>query len=153
MSNTVEQIVTALETGIVAKLGSTWSRLDHVHDLSKNSLRSSNNRFGVRPLSYTSQVESTILRYLSVDHDFEVILTRNYINRGGDSNLQTQINQLFDDTEDLAVKFFVDKLFLPSIVISVSAVNTEEPEILEEDDTVAIRCVFTVKYRKPVDTL
>lgn len=151
MSNTVSQIVTALESGIVAELGATWTRLDHVHDIQKNSLRSANNRYGVRPLGYSSQIEDTILRYLTVGHDFEIVLTRNYVNRNGDSNLQTQINQLFDDTEDLAVRFFVNKLGLPAIVISVSAVNVEEPEILEEDDTVAVRAIFTVKYRKPVN--
>lgn len=149
MATKVAQIIDGMEGEIVTKLGVSYSKLNYVYDISKNTFKGNANRYGVVPLDATNN--PTIIKASTLDHIFQVVLTDEYRNSPtGDLNLQETIEGLYDKMNDLEEQFYQSKIGVPSIVIYMELSSIEEPEILEDHKIAALRGNFLVKYRTPV---
>lgn len=146
--NIVEQIHTAIKTTCASVFGADYVELRRVFDPSQNDQRGAAKAYGVRHLSASSA--DGVMRYYTMDHGFEVQLSRSFTDRTDDAETQSVINEMYDLIDDLLVEVFLKKLSLPSIVMIVDNPAISEPELLE-NGTVLIRTSFNVKYRNAVN--
>lgn len=147
MSTTVKDIVDAFESDISTNvLGSEWSELLYKFDIEQNNFRSNDQRYAVIP--GFGQSFSGILKNYTVAHDFQCILVRSFINRDGDAALRTALYDIYDKFDDIYKRLLSYKLGIPSVVLHVESFTIEEPEILDENNVVAVRSTFTIQYRK-----
>lgn len=145
MSTHVASIVSGMKTLVAASL-STWEELPFVQDISKNNKRTAANAYGVRALA-ASESEGALLRTVTLDHTFEIILTENYVNRQSDAEIEASLNNLYDKADEIFKVLVNSKVNLPELVLSVSSPSILDPEILETAKFVALRLQLKVKYR------
>ena len=146
MSDYVADIITEMESIIVATVSAEWNKLPFVHDLAKNSKRTTRFAYGVRPLA-ANTAEGGIVRAYTLDHFFEVILTDTITNRGSDDPITTSLGILYDVADDIFKELVNSKVNLPLVVLSVSEPSMQQPEIIESAKIVALRLQLKVKYR------
>jgi hypothetical protein len=147
MATIVKDIFDAITTTTQTELGSTWNKLRRVYAPELNDFRTGENAFAVKHLSASSA--DTTLRFYTLDHLFEVILSRSFVERLSDDEIQIAINDLYDQADKLLVKFFISKLGIPANVMIVDQPSLSEPEVLE-NQLVILRVGFNVKYRNQV---
>lgn len=152
MSNHVASIITEMKS-IVATTAATitvedgsWSELPFVHDIAKNNKRSGRYAYGVRPLD-ASPAENALLRTVSLDHKFEVILSDSIVSRQSDEEVETSLGILYDCADEIFKELVNSKVNLPNLVLSVSEPSVLQPEVIEASKIVAIRLQLKVKYR------
>jgi len=146
VANLVEQIKDALITEITTAVGAGWSELDYVHNVELNNFRNQTKRFGVRPLGGI-QV-SGVTREYTIDQDFEVILTHDYVNIDGDANQVTQSLLLFDKMDDILVRVILNKVGLPTVIMNITGFTLDEPEFIESANLVVQRTRIIIRYRQ-----
>ena len=148
MANIVEQINDSLLTEIAAAVGSTFSQLDYVHNVEKNQFRNQEKRFGVRPLGGI-QV-SGVTREYTIDQEFELILTTDYLDRDGNADLDQVAQSLLlcDKMDDILVRILRTKVGIPTIVMAVSGFTLDDPVFIEEAKVVVQTTRVTVRYRQ-----
>lgn len=146
MSNIVEQIVDAFETEVASILGGTYKELRYKYDIEQNNFNTNDKRYGVRPLF--GETVSGVLCHYTMDQEFEVTITRRFTNKYNDDSLQTAVLETADKFDDIFKSIKSSKLGIPSIVILVSGFTMDEPEIFDENNVVALRANFTVRYRQ-----
>ena len=83
MAVIVSDIVSGMRTVISTALGAGWQELRNWYNVEKNDVRSAAQAYNVRPLS-ASPVDG-VMKYYTVDHTFEVILS-DVIARGNDDS-------------------------------------------------------------------
>lgn len=145
MSTIVQDITTGIETRIAA----VWTGsaiLDYVLDVSKNNFDNANDRYGVRPLEAVTVAGVT--RYYTLEQNFEIILTKEFINDHGDSKQREVSYVLYDKMDDVFKDLFQTKIGLSSTVLNVGDLTLLDPEYLKT--TAIIKGVVTVTYRKAV---
>jgi hypothetical protein len=148
MSNFVEQIDNAI-TGVIAGVLPTYSELHHIYAIEKNNLNDNSDRYGVA----VGGVSSTdgIIKSSTVDQAFQVILTQGYISsQDSDEKIRAAINELHDKMDEVLAAVYNKKAGLPQLVLVVTLDSMSEPEILEEDNVVALRMDLVVKYRRSI---
>lgn len=145
MSTVVGDIRTAID-GIVAT-ETTWSKLRFIEDVSKNDERNLDQAYGVRPLD--APEGSTITKVYTLDHNFEVILSRTAPREQDDDDLIAAKDDLFEQAHKVLKATIDTKLGLPAVVIVVQAPSISEPEILDGLSAIVLRVGFSVKYRQP----
>jgi hypothetical protein len=148
MSNLVEQIRSGITTIITTNL-SGYNSMRFVQSPERNDSRTIEKSYGVRALS-ASFADNGVLKTYTLDHDFEVILARRYIERDNDDNLLTVIDDLFNQADTIFVKALGTKLSLPTIVSNVHSPTLSEPEVLD-NSIVLLRIGFTVNYRNTLN--
>jgi len=148
LSNIVEDINDSLLTEIAAAVGSTFKQLDYVHNVEKNQFRNQAKRFGVRPLGGV-QV-SGVTREYTIDQEFELVLTTDYLDRdgNGDADQVAQSLLLFDKMDDILVRILRTKVGIPLIVMAVSGFTLDEPLFIEEAKIVVQTTRVIVRYRQ-----
>jgi hypothetical protein len=145
MTNIVEQINDAFEGLISTTLGVDYQELDYKWSVESNNFRQNSKRYAVVPSS--AGTVSGIIRNYTLDHDFQVILTDNYISsNNNDDAKQTAVFLLYENLDDIIKEVFNKKLGLPSIVLGIGALTMDDVEFLEEK-VVVLRALFTIKYR------
>lgn len=149
MAANVDNIISSMETQIGTTLGASYSKLNFVYDIEKNTFKTNPNRYGVVTLEAVNN--PSIIKASTLDHVFQVVLTDNYVNSpANDLALQEAINNLYDKLNEVEVQFYQSKLGLPSLVMYSELSVINEPEIIEEHKIVALRGDFLVKYRTQV---
>lgn len=144
-SNIIQTLITNIGTQIGTVLGSTYSALDFVNDVSRNSFKGSNKRYGV--LSGSAIESQGTLRHINIDQIFKIKLTDSYSNQQlNDTNLRSCINLLSDKALDV-YKQLVSSRCGDSNVLIVSDFNMSDPEILVDEKVVIINFEIKVKYR------
>lgn len=147
MSNFVEQIETSL-TSLVATAVPSYAELDHIYDIQQNNLNNNTDRYGVAVGSLVSSPD--IIKYSTVDHTFQVVLTQGFISsQDDDTRIRTAINELHDKMDEILKDVYNKKAGLPALVLVVTLDSMSEPEILE-DNVVALRMDLVVKYRRSI---
>lgn len=147
MSNLVKQINDAIETRIAAVLtGET--ELEYKLDIAKNNFRNSAERYACIPLD-AETTEGINLHY-TLNHTFQVILTKGYVNRHDDSPQRTATFDLYTDMDTVIKDLVLSKAGLPGIIIVIQGLTLSEPEYLTEDNVAVLRANFIVKYRGQV---
>ena len=148
--NLVEQIYDGIR-GVITSNLSSYSELAYVHELSENSFAKGGKFYGVRPLA-ASQSPTSILKHYTVDQDFEIILMSDFVNtHGTDEDLRSVINSLYADIDTVFVNSVSSKVGIPNIVLVVGEYSIQEPEILEDNNVVALRATISVKYRNTLN--
>ncbi len=146
MSNLSAQIRSAFDSTIESTVTGI-AKMKWINDVAKNEFRGKDNKYGVRSLDATAPDES-IIRTLTLDHDYEVILTQGYKNIApNDLNQMASVDTLHDRMDDIAKAVENTKLGLPSIVLLTTLAGIGEPEILEDEKVTILRATFTIKYR------
>jgi len=147
MSNLVTQIIDGMETQIASTLGASYGKLDYVFSVEDNNFRGNALRYGVIPQG-ASDTEG-VVRAVTLDHEFQVILTDNYINQPNtDSSQMIKLKTMYDKMDDLSNALYNSKVGLPSIVLLAIQTGYDEPEFIEEDNIVVLRATYSIKYRR-----
>lgn len=145
MSNNVSSIITSIKSSLSNTLGSSWSEIDYSRNIEKNNNKGIKKRYGVNPQD-AQEVDSQT-RYITLDHNFEVILTDQYVNTPmSDSSEQTLTKDLLDKAFDCYKDFIATRLNNAN-VINISQYSSEPPETNDESKYVIVRFTFTVRYR------
>lgn len=148
MSNLVDQIISSAETLIESEIG--FEKAKHYWFLEKNDAIKTKNRYAFTPRS--ASVVDGLTKTYTVDQSFRVTLMRGYRNNSNsDTDLQAEIKTLYNNADEVIKAFHLNKVGLPSIILSVNLSSIDEPEILEENKLVALNCDFIIKYRNTVD--
>jgi len=145
VANLVEQINDALESVIAAELGSDYKELAWKLLLDKNNFRGSTKRYGVRPLGGVSV--GGVLKSYTIDQPFEVILTHDFVNQGGDTDQQEKSFLLFDKMDSILKKIIQTKAGIPAVVVNIEGFTLRDPEFFELEHVAVQRMPVTVKYR------
>ena len=145
----VKNIIDNSKTQAIAVLPSTYKELRYIHSVENNDIRNATNGFAVRPLG-ASTAESVLKTY-TLDHEFELILTNTDPRRLNDSQIEDALDDMYDQADDVFVKFVNSNLALPGIVLRVSDPTISEPELLNEEKLIVLRMQYTVKYRSPTN--
>ena len=146
MSTEMTQIKNALLSEISTELGASYKQLAYVEDIAKNSFKTSNDRYGVRALhaGATPGVTKTVTMLQS----FEVVLTKGYIQSSIDDTEQVSKSyELRESAFDIFRNAVNNKVALSSVVMYVSNLQVSEPEYLEDDKVVIMRCTMDILYR------
>jgi hypothetical protein len=143
----VEQLIDGFETTIQNVLGSDWKNLDYIFEIEKNSLNRDPQKFGVRSLGAFS--DTGVTRAMTMNHDFEIMLTDLYINRDGSDEKQRQaVEGLYNKVYKIFNEMFLTKAGKPDIVMTVNRLSIGEPEFFDDDNVAALRSQITVIYRQ-----
>ena len=146
MSNLVDQIITGIEKRASIVL-SSYNPLRYYYDLEKNDYKGNSKRYAVLPMAAENQ--DGVTRSVTIEQEFQIVLTDNYTNDAkSDTDLQEVIKSLYDQQDDLLNDLALTKLGVSSIVLLVVFKGFEEPEILEESKTTALRMNISVRYRR-----
>jgi hypothetical protein len=147
MATVVEDIFDAITTTTGSTLGTDWIKLRRVFAPEVLDLRTAEQAYGVKHLAASSA--DGVTKFYTLDHGFEVILSRTFADRLDDTDIQDTINDLYDKADDLLVEFFLNKLGLPATVLVIDQPSLGEPEVLD-NQVVILRVGFNVKYRNRI---
>lgn len=151
MSNLVEQINDSLTSILATEAGAGYEELDYIINISKNAWDRNKDRYGVRPLD--ASTAAGVTNVYTLDHDFEIILTSEYVNSGVDDVDQREKTfVLYDKMDEFYKAAYLRKAGLPSIVLYVSEIDMDEPEYLEDNQVVVLRASVTIKYRNAINS-
>ena len=141
----ISSILTSLESQVSTSLGATWSELEYIYNLEANNTKNIEKRYGVGALSGASVSGTT--KAVTVDFDFFIVLTKNFVNRSSDENQRTLLSEIYDEFDTINQNIFQKKLSNANILL-VSDLAYDEPEIIN-DNGISVKVNFTVKYRNP----
>jgi len=145
MATVVQDIVDGINAEIQAELP-TWKPLAYLQDVQKNSYRTQSDRFGVRALGAIER--ETVTKRLTIDHTFEVVLTKGYQQSNIDDSEQIQAGlDLRAIMLDLKVRLTDTNAGAPGVVIQVQNLAMEPVEYLEEDKVAVLRSTMDITYR------
>ena len=145
MATIVQQINDAVETRLDSLLGSEYSPLDYYIDIESNHFKGARKRYSVRPVSGVST--DSITKVYTMNHDWEITVTHDYINKRSDADQREKTFILYDKMDDIVRDLHTSKAGLPSVVMNIEAVTYDEPEFLDEHNVAILRGFFTIKYR------
>lgn len=145
MSSNQSLILDAIDSRITA-LSLGRDKLKYSYDLEKNDTRGEKNAYGYGASDGTS-VAGTF-KAVTMDQNFFIVLTENFVNRRGDAREETAIKTIYDDIEVIYQDFVSSKLGINDTVLLVSSITLDAPEKLS-DNTISVRANFIVKHRQP----
>lgn len=145
--NIVQQIFDSITSLAQAELGAEWKPMPKIYDPAQADDRRASKAFGVK--HGAAQNAEGILRNYTLDHHFDLLLQRTFVEKLDDSAIQAVINELYDKADDCLTEFMLKKLGLPAIVLIVNEPSMPEPEILG-NASVVLRVGFNVKYKNAV---
>lgn len=142
----IGDITTSMKAEIAAELGASYSELQFVEDVAKNSFRTNNNRYGVRAL-VASQLPG-VTKHVTLNQEFEVVLTKGYTQSSIDDSSQvTKSLDLRAELLGIYKRFINGKAGIPGTVLNVTDLILAEPEYLEDDKVVIQRASMNIQYR------
>lgn len=147
MSTIVEDIFDAITTTVQTAVGASYLPLRRVFDPAQNDFRTVAKGFGVRHAEASSA--DGVNRVYTLDHRFEVVLTRAFVDRNDDAAIQEAINELYDKADEVLKASFLTKLGLSSVILIVDSPTIGAPEILP-NSAVSLVVGFNVKYRQAI---
>ncbi len=136
-------ILTAIDTRIVV-LSTGRKKLSYSYDLEKNGKTDEDNAYGFGAGAST-QTDGP-MKTVTVDQEFFVVLTENFVNRSGDSKESEAINLIYDDLETISKDFVSSKLGISNTVLVVESVGLDAPEKIS-NNTISIKANFIIKHR------
>lgn len=127
-------------------LGATWHPMMNVYDLDKLDGRTGEKAYGVRALSGAENNESNVLGRYTLDHSFEMLLSRTCPGKRDDEELTDAIEGMYNSMDEIYRDIVVTKLGLSSAVLLVTGLSLLEPEILKGGQMAVLRAQFQVRY-------
>lgn len=145
MSTIVGDIHTKILSLTATELGVSWSKMRRVFEPERNDLRATFMSYGV--VHGAASDADGVTGVYTFDHNFRVKLLTTIVDRTNDDAIQTSINDLYDNIDNLIKKFVSTKLELPTTVLNVDTPGIDEPVILD-NKAVLLEFTFNVKYRQ-----
>lgn len=145
-NNQVSTLVSSLESLVSTTLGSGYSKLNFVYDLSKNKWSTSGKRYGVIPLSI--EQGDDIIGVNTFNQTFTITITDQWaVNQIDDLSTQAVILGLYTACHDILDAINDTKAGAPQLVVIVNSSSIDEPEFFQADRVVAVTITINLKYR------
>lgn len=143
----VEQITTALKAKIVETIPEL-SQLDYEYNVLANADERQANRFGV-VVGASNFVNGRSVGFITIDQQFQVLLTDDTSNRDGDESQRAKVFKLYDNAYKLLRVLHSKKLSsTPEYqVLLISAISFEEMEFLDDNKSIALRLNLNIQYK------
>lgn len=146
MSDVVRTITSAIKSEISTELGANYSELGYVLDITKNSYRQNNNRYGVIP-KVATQIDG-VTRYATYSQEFEFVLTKGYgQSQISDEKQRTAALDMFQLAHQIHKRLVDNKAGSPANVMNVNELVIEEPEYLTDEKVAILRASVQITYR------
>lgn len=148
MTDIVKDIVAEVKSIIPVVCAEFENQLDYEYSLQMNAADNLEKRFGFIPLSAPFVPGSSGFKRL--DHTFQLILTEEVSNQDCDADMADKIQSLYPCMFALCKHLQANCVTLTdpnSVMIQVKAVGFENPEILGENDGVALRMNLIFQYQ------
>ena len=147
--STYSEILEKIKERVIASIPGDWDEIPFMFEIEKNSKLGNDRRYGVVPSSMTSTTDLPINNHLTVGHEFQVIITDNYINsKHSDEGLRDSLLNLYSMVDDLIISVIRSNIVYPDSIYSVSYQGTDLPELYEDNGVIVLRINFEVKYKK-----
>lgn len=151
MSDLVEQVNIAMTAIVAAQAGVEYTELDYILDVEKNSFDRTGKRYGVRPIG--GRTASGVTRNYTIDQEFQVILTNEYVNSGVDDvDQRDKTFELYDIMDEIFKAVFYQKMGITNIILNIDNLDLFEPEYLALNNVVVLRASIRVKYRNLINS-
>lgn len=139
-------------TRVALVLGADYSQLAYVNDVSQNKFKGASKRYGVLPGS--ANETSGTNQYVTLDHQFQVILTDSY-QAGPDSQINDNLKaERINELQDKALAIYKDlathKSLISASCLIINNLSIESIEFLEDEKVAVQRLNFNVKYRQQI---
>lgn len=125
-----------------------YGELKYKYNVEDNQFKGSTKKYGVLS-GDIDQTDGTTC-FLTLDQNFEVIITDSYTSINSNDNSKDSVVKAL---QDLGVEFYREvvntKANRPDIVMIISEFSSSIEE-LDEDKVIVNRMNFTIKYRKPL---
>jgi len=144
MVDVVKQISDALNSTIQATLPD-YKPLDYFYNPQKNQFHGNAKRFGVAVDSGSSF--ETITKAITIEQNFNVVLTNDYTAHDDESALASAILELHDAMNDIYIAVFNTKLGLPTLVYRTGPLSFTAPLIDEEQQNIILTMGLSLSYR------
>lgn len=147
MSTIVTSIFNAIKTETQTILGASYVELRKIFNPESEDNRNILSAFAIR--HGAAAYADGVTRVYTLDQKFEVLLVNRAVNRDDDAAVQTTFNVLYDKADDLLRNFFLKKLGLSTVILTIDQPELSEPVLLDNDAALLI-VGFNVKYRQPI---
>lgn len=146
----VKEIINETKLAIDALLPD-YSRLDYEYFIDANSDRGNTRRYGFisQDASFVQGAGST-LGFVTMDHNFQLILSMDYLNKDDDTALRNALNELYDKAHTVISDLQKKPLALPNPlyrVLLINGISFENPEVIGDNSTVILRANLNYRYR------
>ncbi len=141
----ISTIVSAIKSRVQSVLTSNYQELAYANDVAKNTWKGNDKRFAVLP-KHASEANS-VTGYLTIDQEFQVIITDGFINLSGNDSIQ-QSKVIAIQEIGLAIYKDLVKTKAGASVIAVSDLNINETQF--SDNTIIQSLNFKIKYRTQI---
>lgn len=145
----ISAFVSSIKTVVSTSLGQAYTELGYANDVAKNTFKGNDKRYAVLPKG--ANEVSGILGHVTLEQDFEIILTDGYMNTAmSDGQAQAKAIAL----QDLAIEVYNDlvktKAGSPSICLSIRELSLSEPQFIEKDHVIVQSMTVKIKYRNQI---
>jgi hypothetical protein len=124
-----------------------YSKLSFVTNLEKNKFGQITSRYGL--LTKGAGSNSEMVGKNVLDHKFEITLTNSFgaNTLGNDDEKSNRINVLQDKCLEIYRDLQLNKSVIDSSILIINGIEISEPEFMEEEKIIIIKCSINVKYK------
>lgn len=142
---TATDVAAGISALVVSTLGATYTELAYGVDVARN--RFNGGTLGYAVLAGELDQTDGVTRYVTVDQQFEVVLTETYgQSQVGDQAQRTAAHTLYGRIETLYKQIVANKAGVPALVMHVGTLSVSKPEFLDSNVAV-VRATMIIKYR------
>lgn len=142
----VSEIVVAVKALLPTYTG--FTQIDYEYDIEGNSERGLEEKFGFVPRD-ADFADGRAMGFTTMDHVFQLILVDTFINKDDDTSQHTILMNMYKKIHGSLVELQKSRLTLPTPtnkVLLIRGLNIEEPEVNEENGSIALRLNFNIRY-------
>ena len=143
----ITSLIAGIETRTQAVLGSTYSKLGFVEDVTKNSFKGDVKGYGV--IAGDIDQTTSTLGALTVTQRFQVKLADRWVpNQAGDASKRTVMYELQEKCLSIYKDLIVTKAGAPSYVLNILEGMSTVTNVLAEDGVIEVVMDFDILYRR-----
>lgn len=139
-------IKNSLQTQLVAVLPVDYVELKYLNNVSRNTFRNCENRYGV--IARDVSQASTVTKQITYLHNYEIVITKGYCESSlDDIDAVSASYDLREIVLDYYKRIINTKGGIPSKVMNILDLSISPPEYLEDEKVTVLRANFNVLYR------
>ena len=147
MSNEVSQILDGIKTRLQAVLGSEYTELGFIIDVSKNPFKGATKRYGILAGDIVEVEDSGVTGAYTVEQDFKIKLTNKHAtSQAGDSSRRSTMVDLLEKSLLIYKDLVTTRVGVPTLVLRVLDGMATESNYLDEvcESTMTIRVLYRI---------
>lgn len=145
----VTTIKAGIKTRLVSVLGPTYSELPHTIDIDKNNFKSNSLGYGVLAGAIIQDESFGVIQSYSVNQTYIIKFTDTYNTKPtSDSDRTDTIDNLMNKALEVHADLINTRAGAAGLVIHVTDLEIEDPEVFEKSNVAVITMNLTIKYRK-----